>query len=635
MLATATGLSAQNQRTSLFEEFTGETCPPCAATNPGLDALLKSGTNPSKIIPIKWQVPIPSAPTPTWSLYKTNKVEIDWRYATYGYGINSAPNCRIDGQNGTAFGMQSNHPVYLSNAVIANSSSVTTPFSIGMTRAWNPNFSAVNLTVNIAAAGNFTSTGNLVCRVVMIENEIHFPVQPGTNGEKDFNWVVRKSFPTLQSGTAMSSTWTNGQTQTFVLNCALPSYINDKAQVAFVAFIQDDGNRKVWQAARTNTEAVQNDAKAVAVNIGSMVCTGTVAATAQIMNNGTNAITAMTLVPSIDAVAGTPVTWTGNLAAGASTAIALAGSNLTTGGHTYSVAITGVNSGDYNLVNNNAFTAFVAATSTQTQQVTEGFVASTYPPANWALYNPANGSQMWARTTAAGGQNSTESSKVDFFTISAGTVMDMVLPPMNFSGNQTPQMTFDVAYASYTTENDRLQVLVSKDCGATWNVVYDKQGATLSTAPSVTTAFVPVPSQWRNEAVALTGYTNTPKVTVKFRATSAYGNNLYVDNVNLKQTANPITTVTALADNSADLSSVELFPNPSKGITTLRVVAGTSSTGKVSVLNVLGQEVYSKTLTLDAGENTITIDAAGFASGVYNVVIENTSGKTVKRFTVN
>ena len=36
--------------------------------------------------------------------YQTNKTEIDWRALFYGYGINSAPSGRMDGQNVTVFG---------------------------------------------------------------------------------------------------------------------------------------------------------------------------------------------------------------------------------------------------------------------------------------------------------------------------------------------------------------------------------------------------------------------------------------------------------------------------------------------------------------------------------------------------
>src|ERR1043165_1608297 len=89
IIATCSIAVAQSPRLALYEEFTGENCGPCAATNPGLDALLKNAVNANKIVAIKWQVPIPSAPSATWSLYQTNITEINWRYSSGGYGYQS------------------------------------------------------------------------------------------------------------------------------------------------------------------------------------------------------------------------------------------------------------------------------------------------------------------------------------------------------------------------------------------------------------------------------------------------------------------------------------------------------------------------------------------------------------------
>src|SRR4029077_4732104 len=86
MLVVGLSVSAQSPRVSLYEEFTGETCPPCAATNPGLNTKLLSVTNATRIVALKWQVPIPSAPSNTWSLYKTDMTEIDWRWKSAGSG---------------------------------------------------------------------------------------------------------------------------------------------------------------------------------------------------------------------------------------------------------------------------------------------------------------------------------------------------------------------------------------------------------------------------------------------------------------------------------------------------------------------------------------------------------------------
>src|SRR5690606_27420524 len=181
---------SQTPRMCLYEEFTGETCGPCAATNPALNALLLSPVNAARIIPLKWQVPIPFAPTATWSLYQTNKTEIDWRAGSsmngYGYpsqfnssagissGINSAPQGRIDGQHQWDFGAASDHPANLNNNVIATAQSYTSAFSINMVHEWNAQQTAVVVTVNIAASANFTSTGPLVFRCVMVERVIQF-----------------------------------------------------------------------------------------------------------------------------------------------------------------------------------------------------------------------------------------------------------------------------------------------------------------------------------------------------------------------------------------------------------------------------------------------------------------------------
>src|SRR4051812_42095447 len=89
------GLFASAQvRISLFEEFTGENCGPCASTNPNLNITLAA--NAANVIALKWQVPIPSAPSATWSLYQTNIQEINWRYRStalgaYGYPSQDTP----------------------------------------------------------------------------------------------------------------------------------------------------------------------------------------------------------------------------------------------------------------------------------------------------------------------------------------------------------------------------------------------------------------------------------------------------------------------------------------------------------------------------------------------------------------
>jgi hypothetical protein len=542
------GLSAfaQTPRLSLFEEFTGENCAPCAATNPGLNTILAASTNTSKVVAIKWQVPIPSAPTPTWSLYKTNQAEIDWRYTGGGYGypsqwtsttaptsgINAAPTGLFDGQHQWVFGATSDHPFYVSNSVISTAQSYTSAFSISLTTAWDNTYSSYNCTVNIQASATFTATGSLLFRLVMIEKEIHFPTPPGTNGEKDFEDVAIKSFPSLQAGTPMAGVWAVNQIQTFTLNCPLPSYVRDKSQVAFVGFIQDDGNRKVAQAVRALPKLLPNDAQAVSVSVP-MTCTNTATPMVTVKNLGNNAITGFNITPYVNSVPGSPFAWSGNLAVGASTTFALNSINVAQGANTFSYNITSVTGTDYNTLNNTALVKFLGVLNYQGTPVAEGFLASTFPPTNWSTNNNYNGA-TWIRVTNAGGfGTSSESTKLDFYnTIPAGAVNELYLPAVSFSG--APTMSFDVAYAQYAAaDNDQLDVEVSTDCGLTWTNEYSKAGTVLTTVSApVTPAFVPTSSQWRKEVVNLAAYAGM-NIIIRFVGTSDYGNNLYIDNINL------------------------------------------------------------------------------------------------------
>lgn len=635
LLITSLTVFSQTPRLSLYEEFTGENCPPCASTNPGLNLILASPTNTPKIVAIKWQVPIPSAPSNTWSLYQTNKVEIDWRWKTlasggYGYtpAINSAPSSKIDGQEASVFGASSGHPANLNNNVISSAAAVPSEFSINMTRAWNQAYSAVNLTVNIQATQSFSATGNLIFRLVMIERHVHFVTAPGTNGEKDFEDVAVKSFPTLQNGTPMTAgTWSVGQTQTFTINCPLPSYIRDKSEIAFVGFIQDDGNQKVAQAGLANSEGLSNDAKAISAFVPNLSCTNTIAPDVTIKNNGNNGITNFTITPYIDGIIKPIFSWSGNLAVGASTTMAIGSITVSGGSHTFSYNISAVSGTDNNLVNNSATTKFVTISNYQTTPIVEGFT-STFPPLNWSTFNATSG-PSWVKSTSCGGFGlSSESTKMDFYTYAAGTINELILPPINLAGVITPTLTFDLAYATYANEADKLEVFVSDDCGDNWTNVYDKSGTNLNTAPATTSPFVPSAAQWRNESVNLFGYSN-PSILLKFVATSAYGNNLYLDNVNLSQ-LNPVGVFSTPLSNI----NIEVFPNPSSGDVNLTVNSINNSNYRINLINSLGQVIFEKNFNFSIGINNIQIDTKQYPEGIYNVVIESNSIKSTKKITI-
>ena len=633
---------SQTPRLSLYEEFTGETCPPCASANPPLNLLLASPTNTPKIVAIKWQVPIPSAPSNTWSLYQTNKVEIDWRWksvANGGYGyipaINSAPSGKIDGEAPTVFGAASAHPANLNNNVISTAQSFTSAFSISVSRAWDASCSSINLTVSIAATANFNAVGALKFRTVMVENIIDFPTAPGSNGEKHFEDVAIKSFPTLQSGISMASNWIVGQTQTFTLNCPIPSYARKKEEIAFVGFIQDDGNQRVAQAVRVQKSVLSNDAIALSAKVAA-TCSSTISPIISVYNNGLNAITALTITPYIDGSIAPTISWNGNIASATSATISLntISSPTNTGAHTFSYNISAMNGTDGNMTNNSTKVSYLVASDFQGSPVSEDFALPNFPPVKWAAVN-SNSGPSWTRVTNAGGYNlSTQSTRYDFFNNKViGDMDELFITPMNLSGTAAPVLSFDYAYAQRdANSNDKLEVMVSNNCGSSWTNVYSSSGYTLATALPMPMAYLPDVndiSQWQTVTINLTGY-NSASVLVKFVVTNDNGNNLYIDNVNLNQTQ-PV----GLIKETKLSNQVSIFPNPTSGNATLKVFSLTSGKSKLILINTMGQIVSSKTIDLFSGNNNILIDTKEFSNGIYSVVLETATETVVKKISIS
>jgi len=628
-------VSAQSPRLSLFEEFTGETCPPCASTNATLNPFLAQPSIASKCIAIKWQVPIPSAPTKTWSLYQTNKAEIDWRAFSYGYGINFAPSAKIDGQSLTVFGLGSDSPQLISSTHINTAQSYTSAFTINLSRAWAPGCTAVNVTVNIQATAGFTATGNLVFRTVMIERLINFSVQPGTNGETSFEDVAIKSFPTIQGGVTLPTTWTNGQTHTFTLSCAVPSYTRKKNQIAMVGFIQDDGNRKVAQAARTTTATVPPEALAMLGASVNLACTSNITPTVSVRNDGPSAISTLTITPYSDNVAGTPVVWNGNLAPGASTTIVLTGVTAASapGPHVFSYDAA-MNAPLYNLTVNNNSTTYLVSSSYIGSQVSQGFVPSAFPPAGWTQFNKDNG-PAWSKLAGSGAYGtSSECAKYNFYANAVvGDQDELFLPPSDLSSvTGSLVLSMDIAHAQRNNSNDKLEVMVSDNCGASWTTVFSQAGSALATITGgSSSSYAPDqfdPTHWKTEIVPLNGF-NKASLLVKFVTTSDNGNNLYIDNVNLGQ------STVGLDKRTAGKSGISIYPNPAGSYVNVRVESASAGESTLSVTDITGKLVYQKAIQLHNGATVIRLNTEEFASGVYAVTLDTNGERQVQKLTVS
>jgi hypothetical protein len=97
------------------------------------------------------------------------------------------------------------------------------------------------------------------------------------------------------------------------------------------------------------------------------------------------------------------------------------------------------------------------------------------------------------------------------------------------------KLSFDVAYARYDASKfDRLKVYAIS-CDGSQQLIYDKAGSTLATAPDQTSFFTPIDcNQWRNESINLSAFAGKT-VELVFENVGGWGNRLFLDNILIQE----------------------------------------------------------------------------------------------------
>jgi hypothetical protein len=630
------------QRLVLFEEFTGENCGPCAAVNPSLNALLNS--NATKVVAIKYQADIPSA----GPLYNVNPAEVDARLSYYSVGF--APWGQLDGLDWTT-GTNDNNVGNLNQAAIDTRANVASPFNMSVVHQFSSDADSVYISVNINPVSNFNSgaANSLKLRLALVEKEVRFDVPPGTNGEKDFFSVMRKMIPS-PSGTNLADAWVAGTPQTINIGAPIPTYVADKSQIAIVAFIQDDNAggtyaaKTVHQSAISTPISLPNDAAASTVSpLGSggsvpgVVCLTTINPTVGIRNNGSSPLTNCSVEFYVNNVLQSTTPWNGNLAPGASGSVTIPPVTVTSGSNTLNAkCINPNNQADLN--NGNDAKAFVlnVASAPTAAPITQDFEAAAFPPANWVVDNPDAGAGWTRRPVGASG--SSASVRMYFFDSGAGEEDNLILPKVDMSsGGNRAKITFSHAHRQYPFQNgnsnDRVDLDVSINCGATWTTVWSKTGADLATVAAPASAsnnsYQPVAADWVYDSVAINSLVGQSDVLVRFRGISDYGDNFFADNINVE-----LFTVSSVGEIEG-VSGMEVFPNPAAEQFTIKLDLDGSVSGKVLVANSVGQNVFENNIEeLAGGSNFINVKSSEFAPGIYSVSLVSGSNTLTRKLVI-
>ncbi len=267
-------------------------------------------------------------------------------------------------------------------------------------------------------------------------------------------------------------------------------------------------------------------------------------------------------------------------------------------------------------------TAFLLVLSTgksygDALNMNQDFDNTSFPPAGWTLAH--TGSYDWIRTSYASGYGQgTSCAMFDFYDYAGGN-FDLITPTLSLAA-AGDSVKFDHAYAPASNENDQLQIYTSIDNGTSWVLLITLAGGSsgpLRTGTPTQHLYVPTASEWATKTYALPIGTSR----VKFTAVSAFGNNLYLDNIRMG------TRLTA------DVGVNSIF-DPKWGMTPQ------SKGVKASVKNYgVTAQSFNVTLTVNPGGFTNTQTVSNLAPGATQTVTFNnytfaaTGNYTLKAYT--
>lgn len=117
------------------------------------------------------------------------------------------------------------------------------------------------------------------------------------------------------------------------------------------------------------------------------------------------------------------------------------------------------------------------------------------------------------------------------------------------------------------------------------------------------------------------------RIYIAFVHDSDDDNIITLDNVLVKG-----TFVDDASINEVNNVTFSAYPNPATDFITLGFQLNAASDVNIRVIDNLGRVVSAKDLTNQSGNNSVTVDVANLATGVYTISLETAAGKSTKKF---
>ena len=550
--------TAENKNV-ILEEFTGIHCGYCPDGH--VQAQNFSNANPGDVVVINLHTGSFANPSPGEPDFRTPLgPAIDAQAGVAGYPAGTINRHLFPGmQQGTGTAMSRG------DWATAGGQTLAQPSCVNVAAEAYLDIQTRVLTVDVEAyyTDNSAVSSNKM-NVVLLQNNVEGPqangavYNPGAmlpNGMYNHQHMFRHML-TGQWGDDILTTTTGSffqNTYTYTIPPDLNGVMYDLFNLEVAVFVSE-GNQEILSGNMGNmTHVVPNGVNLVDLGtttnmtMPASLCDNNL--TPEITITNLSAIAVDTFAVNYTLNSGTPVTQNvyTSLAPGANTTITFPAVTVPSGSNTisyYSSMLAGTSYID-NIPNNNGASSGAfniispVAFATALGEGFEGFPNQTPTPSNSLLLNPQNHrvfiiDPTWPGPNAGGFGNSHNLYRWTFIDgWAGGDYATLVFAKLDFSASVGHAVMYSYSHAQTNGfDNNRLQVLVSTDCGATWNLESELIGSALATtSPMPSGPFYPNASIWGSDLVDLSAYDGNSEVMIAFKGICAGGNNLYIDDI--------------------------------------------------------------------------------------------------------
>ena len=225
------------QKVVIIEDFSNVSCGPCVVSNKILKSLNSSYGN-SKLVVVKYAANFPSPIDP---MYLANTEDAKSRMNFYN--IMFTPTVIVDGINKPIASDSNSIKEQIDENLL-----VSAKFELAADKSIVGEVIKISGTLKLLDSTELDFS-NIVLHSVVIESTIEYSTPPGSNGETEFEDVMRKMLPSNQG---YSITEIEGSNQ---ISFNFETVINsnwDKEKLEVILFIQDKSSKKVYQAILAN-----------------------------------------------------------------------------------------------------------------------------------------------------------------------------------------------------------------------------------------------------------------------------------------------------------------------------------------------------------------------------------------------